>query len=69
MLVYQDFNLYFQDGNEPPVKLAHFEETTTRPFSPILSDDNQKVVFPQEDGTKIYAINTDGTHKRLNPFN
>jgi hypothetical protein len=65
MLVYQDFNLYFQDGNEPPVKLAHFEETTTRPFSPILSDDNQKVVFPQEDGTKIYAINTDGTHKRL----
>lgn len=57
-----DNNLYFQDGNSSPIKLA---ERISNPFSfSKLSDDNQKVVF-QKDNKNIYSINTDGTQEKI----
>jgi hypothetical protein len=74
MLFTKDSNLYFQDGDSSPVKLAYIGKESYDPkfsddtqwvyFSPILSDDNQKVVFSQSDGN-TYSINTDGTQERM----
>lgn len=60
MVFNQHGELYFQDGNNLPVKLADISEKS----SPTLSDDNQKVIFYRDDGN-TYAINTDGTDERL----
>jgi len=65
MLFTKDGDLYFQDGENAPVKLAHAGEPNYKSYySPRLSDDNQKVVFSQNDGN-IYSINTDGTQKQV----
>jgi hypothetical protein len=76
LLLTKDSNLYFQDRNLPPVKLA-FIEGENHAFPPyfyMLSDDGQKVVFYQTD-RNIYSINTDGSQEGLiipktwlNPF-
>jgi len=58
----RDDDLYFQDGNSLPVKLAHVGEKYN--YSE-LSDDNQKVVFFRNDDSNRYSINTDGTDERI----
>lgn len=70
----KDNDLYFQDENHAPAKLAHIGQLSSGPkfsdntglssFSPILSDDNQKVLFSRSDGN-IYSINTNGTQERI----
>jgi Tol biopolymer transport system component len=66
MLFNQDGNLYFQDGNNPPIKLAQNEKNPyySFPLYPELSSDNKKVVFFRDDGS-IYSINTDGTAEQI----
>ncbi|GEM_PF-2764271 len=64
VLFKKDNDLYFQNGNKLPVKLAHIEGRTYPPYFVILSDDNQKVVFYQDDGN-IYSINADGTKEQV----
>jgi hypothetical protein len=64
MLFNKDSNLYFQAGNNPPIKLAQNEKNPYDPFPPELSSDNKKVVFSQDDGN-IYSINTDGTTEQI----
>lgn len=59
MIFIKDGNLYFQDGIEVPVELTHIRESTPHP---ILSDDNQKVVFFRQDESDINSINIDGSH-------
>ena len=54
-------DLYFQDGNNLPVKLTHVGEKLN--YHPLLSDDNQKIVFYRADGNE-YSINTDGTDEQ-----
>jgi len=85
MLFTKDGDLYFQDGNNSPVKLTHVGETSNDPkFSdeaelsylhPMISDDNQKVIFSRSDGN-IYSININRTQEQiiiptdwLTPFN
>ncbi len=63
MVFVKDGDLYFQDGNNSPIKLAHIETKNGFPDSPGLSDDNQKAVFVQDDGS-VDSINTDGTKER-----
>ena len=62
MLFTKDGNLYFQDGENTPIQLSHSEKETS--YSPKLSDNNQKVVFSQDDGS-VHSINTDGTQERV----
>ena len=74
MLFIKDGDLYFQDGDNLPVKLTHLGETSYDPkFSddaqlsylhPMISDDNQKVVFSRSDDN-IYSINTNGTQEQI----
>ncbi len=64
VLFKKDNDLYFQDGNKSPVKLTHIDGRTYPPYFVELSDDNQKVVFYQDDGN-IYSVNTDGTHEQV----
>ena len=52
MLFTKDGDLYFQDGEDMPIKLAHVGEEHTA----ILSDDGQKVVFFQQNYADIYSI-------------
>ena len=67
----RDGELYFQDGNNAPIQLAHVGNPSNDPNpaegipwnSPLLSDDNRQVVFSRGDGN-LYAINTDGTRER-----
>jgi hypothetical protein len=54
-------DLYFQDGENLPVKLTHVGEKS---YYASLSDDNQKVVFYRSDGNE-YAINADGTQEQI----
>jgi Tol biopolymer transport system component len=62
MLFAKDDNLYFQDGDNSPVKLA---EKISNPYSfNRISDDNQKVIFHRDDGN-IYSIDTDGTREQI----
>jgi Tol biopolymer transport system component len=64
MLFAKDGDLYFQDGENVPVKLTHINKPSHESyFSPKLSDDNQKVVFIRNDNI-IYSINTDGTQEQ-----
>ncbi len=65
MLFKEDGDLYFQDGENTPVKLTHVGEPNYKPYyPPRLSDDNQKVIFSQNDGN-IYSINIDGTEEQV----
>jgi hypothetical protein len=64
MLFKKDNDLYFQDGENSPVKLAHSEGNVYPPYFALLSSDNRKVVFYQDDGN-IYSINTDGTQEQV----
>ncbi len=66
MLFTKDGDLYFQDGVDTPSKLAHIpgKSYPSPPYIFRLSDDEQKVVFYQNDGN-IYSINTDGTHEQI----
>ena len=67
----KDGYLYFQDGNKPPVQLTHGGVT---PTSPLISDDNRKIVFSRrkpflssadaETEPNLYSIDTDGSHER-----
>lgn len=61
MIFVKDGDLYFQDGNNLPVKLTHVGEKS---YYPKLSDDNRKVVFSRDDGNE-YSINTDGTQEQI----
>jgi Tol biopolymer transport system component len=61
MVFIKDGDLYFQDGKNAPVRLAHVGEKS---YSPKLSDDNQKVVFSKDNGNE-YSINTDGTNEQI----
>lgn len=63
MLFTKDGDLYFQDGENTPVKLTHVGEKAP---SPILSDDNKKVVFFREESgfSNIYSINADGSQEQ-----
>jgi hypothetical protein len=61
MVFVKDSYLYFQDGNNPPVKLTN---TGKLYDSYAISDDNQKVVFFRSNGNE-YSINTDGTRKQI----
>lgn len=61
----KDGDLYFQDENNLPIQLTHGGET---PHSPILSDDNKKIIFTRgehSDGVyaepNIYSVNSDGS--------
>lgn len=65
----KDSNLYFQDGNHPPIQLTHDREISR---SPILSDDNQKIVFTRGERSddvftdpNIYSVNSDGSKEQL----
>lgn len=63
MLFTKDGDLYFQYGENKPIKLTSMGESSQKAhFSPKLSDDNQKVVFTRND--TIYSINTDGTREQ-----
>jgi Tol biopolymer transport system component len=61
MLFAKDGDLYFQDGENTPIKLTHVGEE----HAAILSDDGKKVVFFQQNYRDIYSINTDGSHEQL----
>jgi hypothetical protein len=50
-------DLYFQDGNNAPVKLTHVGE---KAFQPEISPDNQKILF-YRDNDGAHLINVDGT--------
>lgn len=67
MLFSKDGDLYFQDGENAPVKLAHIgEKDPSLPaYISLLSDDNKKVVFIRWDDSNIYSINTDGTQENI----
>ena len=56
-------DLYFQNGNHLPTKLTHVGESAP---APILSNDNQKIVFFREASgySTLYSINTDGSHEQ-----
>jgi hypothetical protein len=60
MVFVKNSYLYFQDGNNSPVKLAY---TGKLYDSYAISNDNQKVVFFRSDGNE-YSINTDGTREQ-----
>lgn len=64
----KDGDLYFQDENNLPIQLTHGGEI---PHSPILSDDNKKIVFSRgehSDGIyaepNIYSVNSDGSEEQ-----
>ena len=61
MIFVKNGDLYFQDGNNSPVKLADVGEKS---YYPKLSDDNRKVIFSRDDGNE-YSINTDGTQEQI----
>ena len=42
MLFVRDGELYFQDGNDLPIRLTY---VGGKGYEPILSDDNRKLVF------------------------
>lgn len=67
MLFSKDDDLYFQDGENAPVKLTHIGEKgpSLPEYISLLSDDNQKVVFIRRDDSNIYSINTDGTQENI----
>ncbi len=62
LLFVKDGDLYFQDGNNSPIKVTHVGEAH---YSYMLSDDHQKVLlsdpFSYAYGGVGYSINTDGT--------
>jgi hypothetical protein len=58
LLFTKDGDLYYQDGNNSPIKLTHVGE---RVYDLKLSDDNKKVVYALDDGAE-YSVNSDGTH-------
>jgi hypothetical protein len=60
MVFVRDADLYFQDGNNSPVKLAHVGGN----FYYDLSSDGQKVVYSRNDGN-IYSINIDGSQEQI----
>lgn len=53
--------IYFQDGDDLPLKLTDVGETTLRP---IISDDNKKIIFTHNNGS-VYSINADGTQETV----
>jgi hypothetical protein len=65
MLFAKDGDLYFQDGEDAPIKLTHIGGEHATPHAAILSDDGKKVVFFRPNYRDIYSINTDGSHEQL----
>ena len=61
MLFVKDGDLYFQDGNNLPVKLPHIGKISQ---SYLISDDNRKIVFSRGDGNE-YSINADGSQEKI----
>jgi len=69
MLFTKDGDLYFQDGENAPIRLTHGGEL---PSAPILSDDSQKVVFLRGKSTNndslysnLYSVNSDGREEKI----
>ena len=59
-------DLYFQDENNSPIQLTRGGE---KAHSPIISNDNQKIVFARGDSSgngysNIYSVNTDGSSEQ-----
>ena len=54
-------DLYFQDGNNLPIRLTQDGQVSSSPYA--VSDDYQKVVFLRNDGN-AYSINADGTQEQ-----
>ena len=66
MLFTKDGDLYFQDGENTPIKLTHVGGKHAGQYTAILSDDRKKVVFFREGNYRdIYSINTDGSYEYL----
>lgn len=61
ILFTKDSDLYFQDGNNSPIKLDHVIEVDYGSYK--ISDDNQKIAIGV-----AYSINTDGTQKQTTTF-
>ncbi len=61
MVFLKDGNLYFQDENNTPVQLTHGGDA---PHSPMISDDNQKIVFFRNDYSEIYSVNANGSQEK-----
>ena len=57
----KDGDLYFQDGNNQPVKLTHVGEKS---YYGNISDDSKKIFFSRNDGNN-YSINSDGTQEQV----
>lgn len=58
VLFKKDSHLYFQDGEDSPIKLTQIEKES---YGYLISDDNEIVVLFREGGIdKIYATNIDG---------
>jgi len=59
-------DLYFQVGNDLPLKLTNVGEKS---FRPEISPDNKKILFARNQDGKyaylFYTINTDGTDERI----
>jgi hypothetical protein len=65
MLFAKDSDLYFQNGENAPIKLTHIGGGRAID-TVILSDDGKKVVFFRESNYKdIYSINTDRSNEQL----
>lgn len=64
MLFAKDGDLYFQDGENSPIKLTYVGGNSPEM---LISDDNQKVILFREgpDANAIYSINTDGSNERI----
>lgn len=64
MLFTKDGDLYFQDGENFPVRLTYVGGNSPEM---LISDDNQKVILFREgpDANAIYSINTDGSNERI----
>lgn len=66
MLFAKDGDLYFQDGENTPVRLTYFDgKSDYLPYITLLSDDNQKVIFIRRDDNNVYSINTDGAQEGI----
>jgi WD40 repeat protein len=66
VLFTRDGDLYFQDGENTPVRLTGFEDKNAHsPHITLLSDDNQKVAIIRRYDSNVYSINTDGTQENI----
>jgi hypothetical protein len=61
MAYVMDGNLYFQDGNRPPLQLTHNQEYK----HPIgFSENGEKIFFFQGRSSNLYSIHIDGSNEQ-----